>query len=168
MVSHTSQKYLHLKGVPRLRLQSKGVCKGGTQDTDREVVWEGGGWRSGRDLGQGGSHPELSNHSREQLTLVSSTLLHMCPMTRLGHSEWRLRFMPYSRWLLQFLGFGPGNVWNGAVAANGSPVLLWLRNHKHSLQALKVYLYTQLTGLTLTLLHFCATLSHSWWRSQRI
>lgn len=45
--------------------------------------------------------------------------------------------MLYSRWLLQFLGFGPGNVWNGAVAANGSPCSVVVTHHKHSLQALE-------------------------------
>lgn len=136
-VSHTSQKYLHLKWVPRLRLQSKGVCKGATQDTGT-VKWggEGGGWEKWTGCGAGGSHPGAS-----QITPGNSSpwclqcFYTRAPWPGLGYSEWRLRFMLYSRRLLQFLGFGPANVWNGAVALSGSPCSVVVTHHKHSLQA---------------------------------
>lgn len=87
----------------------------------------------------------------------------------LGYSEWRLRFMPYSRPLLQLSGFAPGNIWNGAVATSGGLCSVVVTHHKHSPWAQRDSLYKYTTqssspSLFLTSYH---PRSHSWWRSQK-
>lgn len=89
---------------------------------------EGGwGWERLLGFGAGSNHPGTFQITPGNSSPFCVKSLYTCaPWLSLGYSEWRLRFMPYSRQLLQRLALGLVTFGMELWLQMAVPVLLWL------------------------------------------